>query len=83
LGGHLYECSTCGCQHYSYHSCRNRSCPKCHASDTETWLQQRQTELLPVPYHHVVFTLPPELKDSTRLHQKKLYALLMQSASPR
>jgi len=81
LGGHLYECNECGRQHYSYHSCRNRSCPKCHASDTEAWLPQRQAELLPVPYYHVIFTLPQELRDFTRLHQKKSYALLMQTAA--
>jgi len=81
LGGHLYECSECGRQLYSYHSCRNRSCPKCHASDTQSWLHQRQAELLPVPYYHVIFTLPQELRGVTRLHQKPLYALLMQSAA--
>ena len=81
LGGHLYQCNACGRQHYSYHSCRNRSCPKCHASDTQTWLEQRQAELLPVPYYHVIFTLPQELRGSTRLHQKQIYALLMQSAA--
>jgi hypothetical protein len=58
LGGHVYKCNQCGRQHYSYHSCRNRSCPKCHTSDTQVWLQQRQAELLPVPYYHVIFTLP-------------------------
>ena len=81
LGGHLYECNQCGRQHYSYHSCCNRSCPKCHASDTQTWLQQRRAELLPVPYYHVIFTLPQELRGFARLHQKQFYALLMQSAA--
>jgi hypothetical protein len=81
LGGHLYQCNACGRQHYSYHSCRNRSCPKCHASDTQTWLEQRQAELLPVPYYHVIFTLPQELRGSTRLYQRQLYAILMQSAA--
>ena len=81
LGGHLYQCNECGRAHYSYHSCRNRSCPKCHAGDTQAWLQQRQTELLPVPYYHVIFTLPQELRDLTRRHQKSLYGLVMQSAA--
>jgi hypothetical protein len=81
LGGHLYECNTCGRQHYSYHSCRNRSCPKCHAGDTQTWLQQRQAERLPVPYYHVIFTLPQELRGFMRLHQKPLYALVLRSAA--
>ncbi len=81
LGGHLYQCNECGRAHYSYHSCRNRSCPKCHAGDTQAWLQQRQTELLPVPYYHVIFTLPQELRDVTRRHQKSLYGLVMQAAA--
>jgi hypothetical protein len=81
MGGHLYECNQCGRQRYSYHSCRNRSCPKCHASDTQVWLQQRQAELLPVPYYHVIFTLPGEFRGLVRLHQKQLYALIMQSAA--
>jgi hypothetical protein len=81
LGGHVFECNQCGRQHYSYHSCRNRSCPKCHASDTQAWLQQRQAELLPAPYYHVIFTLPQQLRGIARLHQKQLYALFMQSAA--
>ena len=81
LGGHLYQCHACGHEHYSYHSCRNRSCPKCHAGDTRSWLQQRQTELLPVPYYHVIFTLPQELRAVVRRHQKALYALVMPAAA--
>lgn len=81
LGGHLYQCNACGHRHYSYHSCRNRSCPKCHAGDTQTWLQQRQAELLPVPYYHVIFTLPQELRDFTRRHQKRMYGLVLQAAA--
>jgi hypothetical protein len=81
MGGHVFECSHCGRQHYSYHSCRNRSCPKCHTSDTQAWLHQRQQELLPVPYYHVIFTLPHELRPWARRHQKHMYGLLMQSAA--
>jgi hypothetical protein len=81
LGGHLYQCNECGREHYSYHSCRNRSCPKCHAGDTQAWLQQRQGELLPVPYYHVIFTLPQELRAVVRRHQKSLYGLVMQAAA--
>ena len=58
MGGHLLECDACGYQHYSYHSCKNRSCPKCHTNDIKRWLEKRETELLPVRYFHVVFTLP-------------------------
>jgi hypothetical protein len=81
LGGHLYQCNECGRAHYSYHSCRNRSCPKCHAGDTQAWLQQRQGELLAVPYYHVIFTLPQELRAVGRRHQKSLYGLVMQAAA--
>jgi hypothetical protein len=81
LGGHLYQCNECGRAHYSYHSCRNRSCPKCHARDTQVWLEQRQAELLPVPYYHVIFTLPQELRELTRRHQKPMYGLVMQAAA--
>jgi len=81
MGGHLTECEACGHQQYSYHSCKNRSCPKCHTSDTQRWLLKREAELLPVRYFHVVFTLPQELRDIVRSNQRKLYAILMQSAS--
>jgi hypothetical protein len=81
LGGQLYQCNACGREHYSYHSCRNRSCPKCHASDTQVWLAQRQAELLPVPYYHVIFTLPQELRPVVRRHQKPMYGLVMQAAA--
>lgn len=81
MGGHLHECDACGHQHYSYHSCKNRSCPKCHTSDTKRWLEKREAELLPVRYFHVVFTLPQELRDSMRSNQNKLYSILMQAAS--
>ena len=81
LGGHVYVCDHCGQEQYAYHSCRNRSCPKCHAHDTEQWLAARRKELLPVPYFHVVFTLPQELRPLVRSHQKVLYGLLMNSAA--
>jgi hypothetical protein len=81
MGGHLAECEVCGHQHYSYHSCKNRSCPKCHTSDTKRWLGKREAELLPVRYFHVVFTLPQELRDIVRSNQNKLYAVLIQAAA--
>jgi hypothetical protein len=81
MGGHLLECDACGHQHYSYHSCKNRSCPKCHTNDTKRWLEKREAELLPVRYFHVVFTLPQELRDNMRSNQSKLYSILMQAAS--
>lgn len=81
FGGHLAQCDRCGHRHYSYHSCRNRSCPKCHTGDTERWLEKRQAELLPIPYFHVVFTLPEALRDLVSCHQKALYAVLLKAAA--
>lgn len=81
MGGHIAQCEECGHQHYSYHSCKNRSCPKCHGTETATWLEKREAELLPVRYFHLVFTLPAELRDPVRRNQKKLYATLMRAAA--
>lgn len=81
LGGQVYACDQCGHREYAYHSCRNRNCPKCHTNDTEAWLDQRRQELLPVPYFHVVFTLPHELGRIVRRHQQSLYAVLMKAAT--
>lgn len=81
LGGQVYVCDHCGREHYAYHSCRNRACPKCHGKDTEAWLEARRKELLPVPYFHVVFTLPEELRPLARSQQKVLYGLLMKAAA--
>lgn len=81
MGGHVTECEVCGHQRYYYHSCKNRSCPQCHGGDTRKWLEKRETDLLPVRYFHLVFTLPGELRDIVRRHQKRLYAILMQAAA--
>jgi hypothetical protein len=81
MGGHVFQCDHCGQQEYSYHSCRNRSCPKCHKSDTRAWLQAREKELLPVPYYHVIFTLPHELRAFARRNQQKVYGLLIKCAA--
>jgi len=81
MGGHVFECNHCGWLQYSYHSCRNRSCPKCHKSDTQAWLQAREKELLPVPYYHVIITLPHELRAFVRRHQQEAYGLLIKSAA--
>ena len=58
LGGHLLHCPECNTQLIAYNSCRNRHCPKCQASSAKRWLKARQTQLLPLDYYHVVFTLP-------------------------
>jgi len=81
LGGHVFECDHCGRLEYSYHSCCNRSCPKCHKNETEAWLRAREKELLPVPYYHVIFTLPHELRAFARRHQKGVYGLLVKAAA--
>ncbi len=81
MGGHVFECNHCGKLRYSYHSCRNRSCPKCHKSDNQAWLQAREKELLPVPYYHVIFTLPHELRAFARRYQQEVYGLLIKSAA--
>ena len=81
MGGHVFACDHCARLQYSYHSCRNRSCPKCHKSDTQAWLQAREKDLLPVPYYHVIFTLPHECRAVARLHQKDVYGLLIKSAA--
>lgn len=81
MGGHVFKCDKCDYRHYSYHSCKNRSCPKCHGNDTAQWLEFRSEELLDVEYYHVVFTLPQQLQGIVRLHQKKFYGILMKSAA--
>jgi hypothetical protein len=81
LGGHVSRCDQCGTEHYTYHSCRNRSCPQCHGATTAAWLAARETELLPVPYFHVVFTLPAALRDLVRTHQRVLLSALMTAAA--
>ena len=80
LGGHIDACDECGNVSISYNSCRNRHCPKCQGKNREKWIENRETELLPVPYFHVVFTLP-EVLNKTALHEPKmLYDILFESA---
>lgn len=81
LGGHVYVCEQCGAQKISYNSCRNRHCPKCQSLDKERWLEQRCRELLPVPYFHVVFTVPHELNPLALANPGRFYNLLFASAS--
>ena len=81
LGGHVFECESCGGNYYSYHSCFNRSCPKCSGPRTEAWLMERAAEMLPVPYFHLVFTVPHELHAAFRSRPVVAYGLLMQAAA--
>ncbi|MFC1888648.1 IS91 family transposase [Thermodesulfobacteriota bacterium] len=80
-GGHLFECDRCGHHHYAYHSCRNRSCPKCHRAQTDRWAEQRRRELPRGTYFHLVFTLPEALRPIVRAHQRTLYAVLIRAAA--
>lgn len=81
LGGHLWRCTRCRTEVFSYHSCKNRSCVKCHTDQTERWLAARTAEMLPCPYFHVTITVPEELRDVLRANQKDGYALLMKAAA--
>jgi hypothetical protein len=81
MGGHVFRCDSCGAQTYAYHSCRNRSCPKCRHKIAEDWLEARRGELLPVTYFHAVFTLSSDLRRLVRSHQRLLGAILMQAAA--
>ena len=80
LGGHLYRCPQCQQEHYQYHSCKNRHCPKCQHEQAEHWLEQQRALLLPVPYFLATFTLPGGLRRLARGHQKVIYALLFQAS---
>ena len=77
LGGHVQECDRCGHQEIWYNSCRDRHCDKCQGLDQARWLQAQQQHLLPIEYHHVVFTLPDLLHPLFRAEPKKTYALLL------
>lgn len=81
LGGHVERCDACGELRYHYHSCRNRHCPKCQTLAKERWLAARRAELLPVPYFHVVFTLPHEINALAQGNPRLIYALLFQCVS--
>ena len=81
LGGQVYGCPNCQEFQYSYHSCRNRHCPKCQHEQTQNWLKVQQELLLPVPYFLLTFTLPSELRDLVRANQKALYSLLFQASA--
>jgi hypothetical protein len=81
LGGQLYYCAHCDEQRYSYHSCRNRHCPKCQNEQANEWLQAQQSLLLPIPHFLVTFTLPEELRALARSNQKTIYNLLFRASS--
>ncbi len=81
LGGHLEECEECGQRRPAYNSCGNRHCPKCQAAARAAWLDAQRANLLPVPYFHVVFTLPDHLSPLALQNKEVLYDLLFRAAA--
>jgi putative transposase/transposase-like zinc-binding protein len=81
LGGHVEACEDCGHSRIAYNSCRNRHCPKCQGAAARDWLAERQADLLPVGYFHVVFTLPAEIADIAYHNKAVIYDLLFRAAS--
>jgi hypothetical protein len=81
LGGHVEACTDCGHWRIAYNSCRNRHCPKCQGAAARTWLAEREADLLPVGYFHVVFTLPVEVADIAFQNKTLVYDLLFRAAS--
>jgi hypothetical protein len=76
FGGHIDQCSSCSHLRISYNSCRNRHCPKCQSTNRERWIEEREKDLLPVTYFHVVFTLPQELNSYCLHYPKEMYDTL-------
>lgn len=81
LGGQLYYCAQCDEQRYSYHSCKNRHCPKCQNEQANEWLQEQKDLLLPTHHFLITFTLPAELRPLARSNQKTIYNLLFRASS--
>src|SRR5271167_5064170 len=83
LGGHVAACENEACGHtaIAYNSCRNRHCPKCQGAAARQWLEEREAELLPVPYYHVVFTMPAAIGAIVFQNKAAVYDLLFRSAA--
>ena len=83
LGGHVLRCENdkCGHTQIAYNSCRNRHCPKCQGAAAREWLAEREKELLPVPYFHVVFSLPAQIADIAYQNKAVIYDLLFKASS--
>ena len=81
LGGHVERCENCAHLRISYNSCRNRHCPKCQAAAAKEWLADRQAELVPVPYYHVVFTMPAPIADMAYYNKTVIYGILFKAAA--
>jgi hypothetical protein len=81
LGGHLHRCDQCGFERHAYNSCRNRHCPKCQALTKAKWLEARRAELLPVEYHHAVFTLPHEFNPLALCNKRTVFDILFKAVA--
>lgn len=81
MGGRVHHCSGCGRNHYAYHSCNHRSCPKCGARDQQLWTARQEARLLPVPYFMVTFTLPAELRPLGLHRPEVLYDLMLRKSA--
>src|SRR5687767_4666516 len=81
LGGHVARCEKCSHTQIAYNSCRNRHCPKCQGAAAKEWLAERETELLPVPYYHVVFTLPAPISDIAYQNKAVIYDILFKASA--
>jgi hypothetical protein len=83
LGGHVARCENENCGHtqIAYNSCRNRHCPKCQGAAAREWLAEREAELLPVPYFHVVFSLPAKIADIAYQNKAAIYDILFKASA--
>src|SRR3981189_2395320 len=81
LGGHVARCEKCAHMQIAYNSCRNRHCPKCQGAAAREWLAEREADLLPVPYYHVVFTLPAPISDIAYQNKAAIYDILFNAAA--
>jgi hypothetical protein len=81
LGGHVARCEDCASTTIAYNSCRNRHCPKCQGAAAKEWLAEREAELLPVPYFHVVFTLPASIGDIAYQNKAVIYDILFKASA--
>lgn len=81
LGGHVEVCRACGSMHVAFKSCRNRHCPKCQRAVARDWLEVQTTDLVPVPYFQIVFTLPAEIATIALQNKEVVYGILFQTAA--
>ena len=81
LGGHVARCEGCAHTIIAYNSCRNRHCPKCQGAAAKEWLAEREAELLPVPYFHVVYTLPAAVADIAYQNKAVIYGILFRASA--